>query len=153
MKAKYLKSFWAMFSVAIILLTLPRADAADQINASFWGNKAIDGYDPVAYHLHKKPVVGSKKFTYKWKGAVWMFSNAKNLSLFRTEPKKYAPQYGGYCAWAAAQGKLADTDPKLFDIYEGKLYLNYNRKTQNDWRLDKKNMVLKGDKLFPSLIK
>ena len=140
-------------SLVFAFVTMGHLHAADPINASFWGNKAIDGYDSVAYHLQKKAVVGSKKFSYEWKGAFWLFSNSKNRELFKKEPKKFAPEYGGYCAWAAAQGKLADTDPKLFDLYEGKLYLNYNRKTQSDWRKDKKNMVLKGNKLFPSLIK
>ncbi|MBT5928202.1 MAG: YHS domain protein [Verrucomicrobia bacterium] len=149
----YVKTIQATLVLAFTLIVSIQTKAADPINTSFWGNKVIDGYDPVVYHLQKKATLGSKKYTFEWKGAQWLFSSAKNRALFQKEPLKYAPQYGGYCAWAAAQGKLADTDPKLFDFYEGKLYLNYNHKTRLDWRLDKKNMVEKGNKLFPSLIK
>ncbi len=144
----YPKIIRSLTIVLFLCATLLRINAADPINSSFWGNKAIDGYDPVAYHLQKRAVLGAKKISYPWKGAVWFFSSSENRDLFKKDPQKYAPQYGGYCAWAAAQGKLADTDPKLFDLHEGKLYLNYNRKTQSDWRLDKKNMIFKGDKLY-----
>ena len=87
---------------------------------------AVGGYDPVAYFTGGKPVEGKKAFEYKHKGATWRFATAENLAAFKADPDKYAPQYGGYCAWAAAQGYTAKGDPKAWKIVNGKLYLNFN---------------------------
>ena len=127
--------------------------ATDPINQTFFGSKAIDGYDTVAYHTQRKAIKGSKTYSEPWNGANWLFSSAINRDLFRANPAKYAPQCGGYCAWAAANNKIADADAKPWDIYNGKLYLNYNTKTHNEWRLDKSGMVKRGDANWPSLIK
>lgn len=127
--------------------------AAKPINQTFFGSKAIDGYDTVAYHTLGKPVKGSKSYSHEWKGANWLFSTPSNRDLFKADPTKYAPQYGGYCAWAAANNKIADADATLWDIYDGKLYLNYNTKTHNEWRLDKAGMVRRGNANWPSLLK
>jgi len=145
---------FALAAAACLILAGPEtAEAAKPINTTFFGSKAIDGYDTVAYHTQKKAVKGSKSHSHKWQGANWYFSSAQNLELFRKNPTKYAPQYGGYCAWAAAQNKLADTDPEKWDVYNGKLYLNYNDKTRTEWLLDRAGMVRRGDANFPKLVK
>ena len=153
---KTLSSFNSLALIAAAIFTLAgagSAGAAKPINTTFFGSKAIDGYDTVAYHTRKQAVKGSKAHSYKWQGANWYFSSAENRELFRKNPTKYAPQYGGYCAWAAAKNKLADTDPEKWDIHEGKLYLNYNTKTRNEWRLDRAGMIKRGDANFPNLVK
>ncbi len=77
--------------------------ALDAINTPWYSDVAIEGYDPVAYFVESKPVEGSKSHQLTWSGASWHFKSAQNKALFEANPEKYAPQYGGYCAWAASQ--------------------------------------------------
>lgn len=97
---------------------------------------AIAGYDPVAYFVKEMPVKGMEAFTYTWKGVKWCFSSEKNKKTFESNPEAYAPQYGGYCAYAVSQGYIAKTDPQAWKIVDGKLYLNYNPSVQNKWERD-----------------
>jgi YHS domain-containing protein len=114
---------------------------------------AVGGYDPVAYFASGKPVEGKKTFEYKYKNATWRFASAENLATFKAGPDKYAPQYGGYCAWAAAQGKTAPGDPKLWKLVNGKLYLNYNTDVQKKWEADIPGLVAKADANWPAILK
>ena len=123
-----------------------------EVYTGFWSNKAVSGYDTVAYFTEGKPVKGSSKFKYKYQGAEWFFSSAKNLDLFKNDPEKYAPQYGGYCAWAISQGHTASADPKQWNIQDGKLYLNYDASVQKDWLKDKANFIELANKNWPSVL-
>jgi YHS domain-containing protein len=114
---------------------------------------AIRGTDPVAYFTQNKPVKGKPEFTYKWGNANWQFASAQNRDLFAKNPAKYAPQYGGFCAWAVSQGYTASTDPDAWKIDNGKLYLNYNSAVQWGWQKDVSGNVAKGDKNWPALAK
>jgi hypothetical protein len=80
--------------------------------------------------------MGSNEFEHDWKGSKWQFVSAENRKLFKRNPEKYAPRYGGYCAWAAAQGYTAEGDPEVWRIVDGKLYLNFNRAVQEKWFKD-----------------
>ena len=93
---------------------------------------AINGYDPVSYHK-EKPIKGTDNYSYKWKDATWYFANEENLSLFKTDPERYAPQFGGYCAYGMAEGHKAPTQPDAWTIVDGKLYLNYNKEVLSRW--------------------
>ena len=73
---------------------------------------------------------GERKFTHKWMGTEWRFASAKHRDLFAENPEKYAPQYGGWCAWAVSQGYPASVDPEAWRIVDGKLYLNYSKSVQ-----------------------
>jgi hypothetical protein len=95
---------------------------------------AIRGYDPVAYFKMGKAVEGEDQFTFQWKNATWKFSNAENLEDFKNDPEKYAPQFGGYCAYGVADDHKASTSPDAWTIADGKLYLNYNADVRNLWR-------------------
>lgn len=97
---------------------------------------AISGYDPVAYFTDKKPVKGQSNTTYTWKNAVWHFASEANREVFSKNPEKYAPQYGGWCAYGWSQGYSAKIDPQAWSIVADKLYLNYNLDVKKDW--DKK---------------
>src|SRR5262245_29362197 len=88
--------------LAVLLAALP-AFALSPVNKSLFGGVAIDGYDPVAYFTDGKPVEGKKEFQTTWNGATWRFASAEHRDLFVKDPTHYAPQYGGYCAWAVAQ--------------------------------------------------
>lgn len=94
---------------------------------------AIGGYDPVAYFTGGQPVEGQPGITYEWKGAVWHFSSQENRALFAENPERYAPQFGGWCAYGWSQGYPAKIDPEAWSIVGGKLYLNYSRRVQKSW--------------------
>src|SRR5438132_742149 len=123
------KLFVLLFIFVAIALT---ARAERPVNTTLFG-VAIKGYDPVAYFTDSKPVEGSSDFTFEWNGAKWRFANAGHLAAFKTAPEKYAPQYGGYCAWAVSQGYTAGIDPTARKIVDGKLYLNYSPDIQKKW--------------------
>ncbi|MDN5204474.1 YHS domain-containing (seleno)protein [Fulvivirgaceae bacterium BMA10] len=94
---------------------------------------AIQGYDPVAYHQSGSAEKGSEQFAYEWKGANWQFASAENLNLFKTDPEKFAPQFGGYCAFAVSKGFTANTNPGVWQIENGKLYLFDSEDMKKNW--------------------
>lgn len=114
---------------------------------------ALKGYDPVAYFVEGKPVEGSDAFATEWKGAKWHFASAQNRELFLSAPEKYAPQYGGYCAWAVGHGYTANGDPNVWKVIDGKLYLNYNQEVKAKWEQDIPSFISKGDENWSSFQK
>ena len=128
------------------------AHAAEPINTTWIGNLAVEGYDTVAYFTENKPVKGKKEFQIEWQGANWRFSSEEHLDLFVANPEKYAPQYGGYCAWAVSNNALAGIDPSQFTILDDKLYLNYNATVQNKWFPEKEKRIELADQFFPGLV-
>jgi len=123
----------------------------DPINQSLLG-VAVKGYDMVAYFTQHKPVKGSSSYKHTWKDAQWRFSSQENLDLFKANPEQYAPQYGGYCAWAVAHNSTAGIDPKAWKIIEGNLYLNYSLKIQKQWSEDIPGYIEKADANWPAVI-
>ena len=99
-----------------------------------------------------KPVEGSKAYSFEWNGATWRFASAAHRDLFAQAPEKYAPQYGGYCAWAVSQGYTADIDPEAWKIEDGRLFLNYSLEVQKKWAADLPGNVAKGDANWPKLL-
>ena len=121
-------------SIATIVFTAAMAAggasafADDSVNTGYFGGVAIMGYDPVAYFTDGKAVKGSEEFSYDWLGTPWHFANAKHREMFMSEPLKYAPQYGGYCAGEVVFGSVTiNIDPEAFKIIDGKLYLVYQK--------------------------
>ena len=112
---------------------------------------ALGGTDPVAYFTMEKPIRGSKDHTTEWKDATWQFASAQNRQAFMDDPTAFAPQYGGYCAWAVSQNYTASTDPDAWRIVDGKLYLNYSKKVQRTWEGDVAGNIAKGDANWPGL--
>jgi YHS domain-containing protein len=131
-------------------VTAPVA-AAGVVNSSFLGGIAIEGTDPLAYFTEGRPVEGSSAFEHEWMGATWRFASAENRDRFAANPEKYAPQYGGYCAWAVARGYTAKIDPEAWRIVDGKLYLNYSKDVQTQWSADIPGNITKGDANWPKL--
>jgi YHS domain-containing protein len=119
----------------------------------FSGALALKGYDAVSYFNTGSAVVGSEQYAHEWNGANWHFASAVNRDLFASEPHKYAPQYGGYCAWAVGHGYTAKGDPEAWKIVDGKLYLNYNKSVQEKWMQDIPNYVAKGDENWQQFLK
>ena len=114
-------------------------------------DKPIRGYDPVAYFTEGKPMPGKEDITYEWKGAKWMFATAEHRDLFAADPEKYAPQYGGYCAYAASVGWAETIDPEKWTIVDGKLYLN-DPSAYERWLSDIPNYIAKADKNWKELV-
>lgn len=142
----------SVLAVGSVLATGPVYAAKDRIYTSFISNKAVGGYDSVSYFTESKPVKGSEEFSLDYMGATWLFSSQENLALFEAEPEKYAPQYGGYCAYAVAQGTTAKGDPTLWEIVDDKLYLNVNKKIKNRWSAKKDFYIPKSDANWPKVL-
>lgn len=115
-------------------------------------DKAIQGYDPVAYFKQGEPTLGKQAFSYQYNKETWHFSSQKNKDDFIANPVKYAPQYGNNCAYAVSRGYTASVDPQAWHISDGKLYLNYNKATRVVWLKNKANNITKADKNWPRLL-
>jgi len=116
------------------------------------GGLAIRGYDPVAYFNDARPVRGEAAFSHSWNGAEWRFASAANRDAFAADPAAYAPQFGGYCAWAVAEGYTASTVPEAWKIVDGKLYLNFSRRVQRRWERDIPGNIARGNANWPSVL-
>lgn len=130
----------------------PAAAAKAPVYTSLFGKVAVGGHDPVAYFTSGKPVEGSKAFTATHSGAEYRFSTAANRDAFKANPAKYAPQYGGYCAWAVSQGYTAPADPKVWKIVDGKLYLNYDAAVGSKWAKDPAGFIAKANANWPKVL-
>ena len=120
------------------------------INTGWFNDTAIDGYDTVAYFTQNKPVEGNKTHQVKWRDANWYFVSEANKNLFLENPEKYAPQYGGWCAYAMAdEGSTVGIDPDAFYIHDNKLYLNYNKSVQKKWQTELLTMIKDADHYYP----
>jgi hypothetical protein len=151
MKIKIIISIVTAISLSMAVSSL--AEAKSEIYKS-WRGIAIKGYDPVAYHTDGKPAEGSDQYELKWKDAKWRFASAEHRDLFRADPEKYAPRYGGYCAWAVAQGYTAGVDPEnAWTIVDGILYLNYDIKIKEKWEKDIPGNIKKADANWPGVLK
>ena len=130
------------FSLALLLLTV----LSDRvIGGSPQDEIAIKGYDSVAYFKMGKAVQGDKSFSFQWHAMTWYFLNKEHRDLFAAMPEKYAPQYDGYCAWALTEARLAKTDPEVWKIVDGKLYLNCSWEAFQKWSRDIPGNIKKAD--------
>lgn len=120
--------------------------------SSFLGT-AAEGYDVVAYFKDGRAVEGKSDHSIKWNGVTWRFSSAANRDTFIASPSKYAPEYGGYCAYAVSQGATAGIDPEAWIIVDGKLYLNYSKGVQKIWEKDVPGYISSADKKWPDVKK
>ena len=147
------KTSAVVVALAIILVGVTSILALSPVNKSFLGGVAIKGYDSVAYFTDGKAIKGLKENTYEWNGAKWHFATRENLEKFRDSPEKYAPQYGGYCAWSVSIGETANVDPEVWQIVEGRLYLNHDQSVQEKWEKDIPGNIEKADGNWPKLLR
>ena len=138
--------------IATAFLSAPALAADDEIYTSFFGNTGAGGYDVVAYFSEAEPIKGTDTYSTEYKDAEWHFSSQENLDKLKQNPDMYVPQYGGYCAWAVAKGSTASGDPLQWTIVSNKLYLNYNAEIQAMWTEDRDNLIVMGDKNWPSVL-
>lgn len=139
------------YIVLVFVTSIAFAEPVKPVNAK--DGIAIRGYDPVAYFEVSKPVKGSDQFQHTWNGAVWHFSSAKNRDAFAKAPEKYAPQFGGYCAYAASRDYIYEADPNFWKIVDAKLYLNFNGDAKKEWEKDIPGNIKKGNENWPDLLK
>jgi len=151
--AKTPKARAALAAGFLALAWLAQPAAAEEfVNTGYFGDVAIKGYDTVAYFTRGEAMEGSQEFSHRWLGATWHFASPAHRDLFAADPAKYAPQYGGYCAWAASRNYVASTDPEAWDIVDDKLYLNFSKLVHARWSLGKRSNIAKGDANWPGLL-
>jgi YHS domain-containing protein len=136
-----------MISMSAIFFAACAGSAEDfkKVNATA-ENVAVKGFDTVAYFTAEKAIEGNPQYSFIWNGAKWYFSSAENMEKFKAAPEIYAPQFGGYCAWAVSKGYTADGDPNAWKIVDGKLYLNYNQKVKEMWEAEQETRIKEGKK-------
>ena len=139
-----------VFSLALFVLSIVSVLAQKPAVFSQDG-KAIRGYDPVAYFTDGQAVKGDSSLTYTYDGATWQFAGQDHLKAFEADPEKYMPQYGGYCAYGAAQGHKSPTQPDAWTVQDGKLYLNNSLKVRTLWDKDRPGNIQKADTNWPTL--
>ena len=127
------------FLAGILFILWMSVSYADRINNA--GGVAIKGYDAVAYFTENQAVAGNSQYSYQWMDVTWYFATAENLKKFKKDPVKYAPQYGGFCAYAVSKGSVADTDPTAWSVVNGKLYLNFNSSVKTLWECNKTGFI------------
>ena len=113
---------------------------------------AVRGYDTVAYFTLSKPVKGNQNFKSDWNGATWYFSSQDHKELFDADPVKYAPQYGGYCAYGIANDYVVKIDPAQWKIVDDKLYLNYDSNIQKRWLKNIDGYIVAADRKLDALL-
>ncbi|MFM8834284.1 MAG: YHS domain-containing (seleno)protein [Cytophagales bacterium] len=112
---------------------------------------AIRGYDPVAYFVDGREIKGKKELVFEHADARWHFASETNLTLFKQNPEKYIPQFGGYCAYGMSRGYKAETQPNAWTILDGKLYLNYNIEVRNKWNQNRDQNLQKAEANWPTV--
>jgi len=122
------------------------------VYTGLFNNVAVEGHDSVAYFTEGRPVKGERAFSTEYNGATFRFASQANLDTFLADPVKYAPQYGGYCAWAISQGYTAKGDADHWSIVDGKLYLNFNQSVQDTWEEDIPGFIALADSNWPMVL-
>lgn len=113
---------------------------------------AIGGYDAVAYFTLGTPTPGSPEFTHPWQGAQWRFASAANRDLFAADPERYAPRFGGYCAYAVSENYTARTDPQVWAIVDDRLYLNFDAEVAATWSADRQARIARAEANWPAVL-
>lgn len=144
------RTFLVLSGTALASTAIPAFAAQPPVYGT--GSVAINGYDPVAYFTQSDAVEGTSAHTSEWNGATWQFASAENRDLFAANPENYAPQYGGYCAYAVSKGYTASTSPNAWTVRDGKLYLNYSRAVRAIWSRDIPGNISKADDNWPSVL-
>ncbi len=149
-----LKTQYAVFLAFLFAMTISfSVSAGDKVYTGLFSDKAVSGYDPVSFFTAERPEKGREEFTYRYQEALWLFQSEENRRLFIENPEKYAPRYGGFCAWAvAAKNARAPGNPKYWRVVDGKLYLNYSKSVQAKWLEDVPGYIERADRNWPTLL-
>jgi YHS domain-containing protein len=140
----------AVVVVALLGLRAAPAGAAEPIYTK--DSLALSGYDAVAYFTESRPVKGDPQFEHKWHGVRWQFASKAHRDAFAESPEKYAPQYGGYCAFAVSRNYTAPTDPEAWKVVDGKLYLNFDKNVRSLWEKELPEAIARADRNWPGAL-
>ena len=146
------RSTLALLAFAPVAATLPRRAMAAEPMVFQRGGPAINGIDPVAYFDGNGPVTGDAAITADWNGATWRFATAANRDAFTAEPERFAPAFGGYCAFAASRGYLAPTIPEAWSIVDGRLFLNASLRARDLWTAELPDVIAAGEANWPAIL-
>ena len=141
----------AVLSVFLAAATVALAREKTLVNADSDGI-VLHGYDPVAYFTRNAAMKGEAKYKASCHGGTYYFASDANRNLFKKDPAKYAPQYGGYCAVAVSMGQLEDADPKMFTIHNDKLLVQRNEKAHQMFLSNPDLLHQKADQQWPELV-
>jgi YHS domain-containing protein len=149
-RRNFFKTAWA----ASAIIAMPALALAKKpgVYTGIVSGVGAGGYDVVSY-TQGGPKKGDPKFTATYNGAKWYFVSEENLKAFEASPAKFAPAFGGYCAYAVANGVTAKGDPKLWKIVNGKLYFNLNKQAQARWNEDIPGNIASGNANWPKVLK
>ena len=154
---KFVKGAMVASMLAIGSMTAVPALAVTHTGGEYntlYAGQGAKGYDVVAYFTDNKAVPGNDKFVAEYGGVTWKFASAEHRDMFKGNPAKYAPQYGGFCAWGVANNKLFDVDPvNGWTIIDGKLYLNFNADILDTFSKDASGFTGKANRNWPGLNK
>lgn len=139
-----------LLTTIAVLAVAQMAAAADAVNVDSHG-LALQGYDPVAYFTDNKPIKGDPKFTASYKGGTYQFASTEHRRMFESNPARYAPQFGGFCGYAASINKLAPIQVEYFQVLHGRLVLQHNEKAWKLWHQDVEGNLKKADANWPIL--
>ena len=147
---------FALLASAVMALFSVSAHAVKQTGGEYntlFAGIGAKGYDVVAYFTDGKPTVGSEDFVTEYGGVTWRFASQAHRDLFKADPAKYAPQYGGFCSWGVGEAnRLFDVDPvNGWTIYDGKLFLNFNGDLNETFRKDPVAIIRKAERNWPAL--
>ncbi len=143
------RSFIGLLAASPLLARPAFAATADVFSD---GGLAIRGADPVAFFTAGAPTTGDAAHSLMWKGATWQFASAENMALFEANPEAYAPQFGGYCAFAMSKGSIASSVPEAWSIVDGKLYLNYSVNVRTIWSEDIPGNIARAESFWPDIL-
>jgi hypothetical protein len=147
MQRRYLR---ILLLALIVMFTLQAGAQKPAIFSTSEG--AVNGYDVVAYFKQQAPVKGADSLSFAWHDADWKFSTRANLDSFRNDPTRYAPKYGGYCAFGVSGNYKAPTSADAWTIINNELYLNYNKTVQASWKKEMDQRIRDADKNWPGLV-
>jgi hypothetical protein len=136
--------------VAILALSLSLSAQAGEFSTND-ENLALDGYDPVAYFTQSQPVPGSPEHQTEWQDASWRFASADHQALFESNPEKYAPRYGGFCAGGMSLGRKVKIDPEAWMIVDGKLFMGGASTAIDYMKKDTEAKIIKADENWETL--
>jgi len=138
--------------VAMVMLLGGLAQADNPPVAIDDAGHAVGGYDTVAYFTDGQPQPGNAAFSHDWQGAVWLFASAAHRDTFKADPERYAPQFGGYCAFAISKGHAAEARPEVWSIVDGKLYLNLGPGAQKKWEAELQTNIVRAQGNWPAAL-
>lgn len=136
--------------VVMVVLTLAAGCAGKPVRTDDNGVAAY-GHDVVAYYTEGRAIEGSAAYSHRWRGARWHFATPEHRDLFAGNPERYAPAFGGWCAWAMSEGRLVAGDPEYWAIHDDRLYFNCNQAAQDNWDADRDGNIERAAEHWPGI--